>query len=89
MNFGAFFCSAKKPGFPLQVLGKRRCAFLWAFRYYPLRAPSDSSGIVYAKHKRFRWSASYAQFVLLLGVVSRLRRVKSKAPALLLWPSPA
>jgi hypothetical protein len=36
---GAFFCpqsQAKKPGFPLQVLGSAD-ALLWAFRYNPSR----------------------------------------------------
>ncbi|MDR1178941.1 MAG: hypothetical protein LBK44_00420 [Spirochaetales bacterium] len=43
---------------------------LWAFRYNPLRA-------------RQRLSALRATlFRIPLGVVSRLRRVKSKAPAL-------
>jgi hypothetical protein len=40
---GAFFCPrarAKKPGFPLQVLGKRQCAFLRAFRSNPSRIGS-------------------------------------------------
>jgi hypothetical protein len=51
----------KKPGFPLQVLG-----FAYAnpvgFPLQSLAPRSDSSGIVYASHKQFRWSVSYAQF---------------------------
>jgi hypothetical protein len=46
---GAFFCPrftrTKKPGFPLQVLGKRRCAFLWAFRSNPSRRPAADSSL--------------------------------------------
>jgi hypothetical protein len=51
---------AKKPGYPLQsflpLRGKK------GFPLLSLAPPSDSSGIVYASHKQFRWFVSYAQF---------------------------
>ncbi|MDR1180342.1 MAG: hypothetical protein LBK44_07530 [Spirochaetales bacterium] len=45
--------------------------FLWAFRYNPSRRPAAA-----------RPRECFAFTGPLLGVVSRLRRVKSKAPAL-------
>jgi hypothetical protein len=74
-EFGRIFLGAQKRAQKNRAFRSKSSEapmrFLWAFRYNPLRAPSGSA-------KSLRDFATSP----LLGVVSRLRRGRSKAPAL-------
>jgi hypothetical protein len=75
---GAFFCPlarAKKPGFPLQVLGFANANPAG----FPLQSLAHAPAANCNHKNRMR---IFARQKSALGVVSRLRRNKSKAPAL-------